>query len=212
MGAFRWVSLVFFILLTCGSAHAERRVALVIGNSAYKSVPRLANPANDATLVGGMFRKAGFDSVDVRLDLNVGEMRKALREFGGKARDAEVAVIYYAGHGIELDGTNYLIPTDATLETDSDVLDETLPLDRAMFAVEPAKQLRLIILDACRDNPFAKTMKRTIASRAIGRGLAKIEPTSPNTMIAFAAKAGSTASDGDAKICARRSVSFATMC
>jgi hypothetical protein len=199
MGAFRWVSLVFFILLTCGSAHAERRVALVIGNSAYKSVPRLANPANDATLVGGMFRKAGFDSVDVRLDLNVGEMRKALREFGGKARDAEVAVIYYAGHGIELDGTNYLIPTDATLETDSDVLDETLPLDRAMFAVEPAKQLRLIILDACRDNPFAKTMKRTIASRAIGRGLAKIEPTSPNTMIAFAAKAGSTASDGDAK-------------
>ena len=126
-------------------------------------------------------------------------MRKALREFGGKARDAEVAVIYYAGHGIELDGTNYLFPTDATLETDSDVLDETLPLDRAMFAVEPAKQLRLIILDACRDNPFAKTMKRTIASRAIGRGLAKIEPTSPNTMIAFAAKAGSTASDGDGK-------------
>lgn len=199
MRAFRWFLLFFFMWLVCSSAQAGHRVALVIGNSAYKSVPRLANPANDATLVGGMFKKAGFDSVDVRLDLNVGEMRKALREFGGRARDAEVAVIYYAGHGIELDGTNYLIPTDATLETDSDVLDETLPLDRAMFAVEPAKQLRLIILDACRDNPFAKTMKRTIASRAIGRGLAKIEPTSPNTMIAFAAKAGSTASDGDAK-------------
>lgn len=199
MRAFRWFLLFFFMWLVCSSAQAGHRVALVIGNSAYKSVPRLANPANDATLVGGMFKKAGFDSVDVRLDLNVGEMRKALREFGGRARDAEVAVIYYAGHGIELDGTNYLIPTDATLETDSDVLDETLPLDRAMFAVEPAKQLRLIILDACRDNPFAKTMKRTIASRAIGRGLAKIEPASPNTMIAFAAKAGSTASDGDAK-------------
>ena len=199
MGTFRWFSLFFFIWLTCGSAHAERRVALVMGNSAYKSVPRLANPANDAALVGGMFKKAGFDLIDVRTDLNGVEMRKALREFGSRVRDAEVAVIYYAGHGIELDGTNYLIPTDATLETDSDVLDETVALDRALFAVEPAKQLRLVILDACRDNPFAKTMKRTVASRAIGRGLAKIEPTSPNTMIAFAAKAGSTASDGDAK-------------
>lgn len=197
---------VLLFLATCltswlgtGAALAERRVALVMGNSAYRNVARLANPVNDAALVGGMFRKAGFDTVDIKLDLNVAEMRKALRDFGGKAREADVAVVYYAGHGIELDGTNYLIPTDATLETDSDVLDETLPLDRALFAVEPAKQLRLIILDACRDNPFAKTMKRTIAARAIGRGLAKVEPTSPNTMIAFAAKAGSTASDGDAK-------------
>ena len=186
--------------LETGSAlAAEKRVALVMGNSAYKNVGRLANPANDAALVGEMFRKAGFDSVDIKLNLSVAEMRKALRDFGGKAREADVAVVYYAGHGIELDGTNYLIPTDATLETDSDVLDETLPLDRALFAVEPARQLRLVILDACRDNPFAKTMKRTIAARAIGRGLAKVEPTSPNTMIAFAAKAGSTASDGDSK-------------
>src|SRR5205814_9689924 len=74
-----------------------------------------------------------------------------------------------------------------------------LSLDRVLVAVEPAKQLRLVILEACRDNPFAKTMKRTVASRAIGRGLAKVEPTSPNTMIAFAAKAGSTASDGDSR-------------
>ncbi|WP_407062474.1 caspase domain-containing protein [Bradyrhizobium sp. 44] len=140
----------------CVSAHGERRVALVLGNSAYKSVPKLSNPANDAALVGGMFQKAGFDWIDIRTDLNASEMRKALRDFGGRARDAEVAVIYYAGHGIELDGTNYLIPTDAALETDSDVLDETVALDRALFAVEPAKQLRLIILDACRDNPFAK--------------------------------------------------------
>src|SRR3954463_11449632 len=122
-----------------------------------------------------------------------------LREFAGRTRDADMAVIYYAGHGIELEGTNYLIPIDATLETDGDVLDETIPVERALFAVEPAKQLRLIILDACRDNPFSKSMKRTVASRAIGRGLAKIEPTSPNTMIAFAAKAGSTASDGDSR-------------
>ncbi len=200
MISFRSIILAAAILATTGlSAYADKRVALVIGNSAYKNVNRLKNPANDAAAVVAMFKTAGFDSVDLRQDLNVVEMRRALREFGNKTRDADVAVIYYAGHGIELDGTNYLIPVDATLETDTDVLDETFPLERVLFAVEPAKQLRLVILDACRDNPFAKTMKRTIGSRAIGRGLAKVEPSSPNTMIAFAAKAGSTASDGDGK-------------
>ncbi|MEZ2145517.1 caspase family protein [Bradyrhizobium sp. DN5] len=192
-------ALIVAALVTCAPAQAEKRVALVIGNSAYKSVPKLANPVNDAGLIGAMLRKAGFDTVDVRQDLNAPEMRKALREFGGRTRDADVAVIYYAGHGMELDGTNYLIPTDAALETDTDVYDEALPIDRVLVSIEPAKQLRLVILDACRDNPFAKSMKRTVASRAIGRGLAKVEPTSPNTMIAFAAKAGSTASDGDSR-------------
>ncbi|MDD1529814.1 caspase (peptidase) [Bradyrhizobium sp. WBOS7] len=199
MGALRFLLMIFAMWVGCGPAMAERRVALVIGNSAYKNVNKLINPSNDAALVGGMFKKAGFESVDIKLDVNAADLRRALREFAGKTREAEVAVIYYAGHGIELDGNNYLIPVDAMLESDGDVLDETVALDRVLFAVEPAKQLRLIILDACRDNPFAKTMKRTIASRAIGRGLAKVEPTSPNTMIAFAAKAGSTASDGEAK-------------
>ncbi|MFK4507851.1 caspase family protein [Bradyrhizobium daqingense] len=199
MGAFRWLLLFLLISLTCGSARAERRVALVIGNSSYKNVPKLANPVNDAALVGGMFKKAGFDSVEVRADLSAPEMRKALREFGMRTRDAEMAVVYYAGHGIEIDGNNYLIPVDAVLEVDTDVYDEAFALDRVLASVEPAKQLRLVILDACRDNPFAKTMKRTVAARAIGRGLAKVEPTSPNTMIAFAAKAGSTASDGDSR-------------
>jgi hypothetical protein len=199
MGALRFlVLLAFSLLIGCGSALADKRVALVIGNGAYQRVAKLGNPANDASAVAAMLKSAGFE-VDSRLNLTAPELRKSLREFGGKSRDADVAIIYYAGHGIELDGTNYLIPVDASLETDADVLDETLPLERVLFAVEPAKQLRLVILDACRDNPFAKTMKRTIASRAIGRGLAKVEPTSPNTMIAFAAKAGSTASDGDSR-------------
>ncbi|NPU68659.1 caspase family protein [Bradyrhizobium sp. 83012] len=199
MTAFRYL---LFVLILIGSgstaAHAEKRLALIIGNSAYKSVARLSNPANDAKLVGDMLRNAGFERVDVKLDLGVQEMRRALREFGARAREAEVALIYYAGHGIELDGVNYLIPTDAALEADSDVLDEAIALDRVLFAIEPAKQLRLVVLDACRDNPFAKTMKRSVASRNIGRGLAKVEPPSPNTMIAFSAKAGSTAADGDA--------------
>ncbi|MBB4260749.1 MULTISPECIES: caspase family protein [unclassified Bradyrhizobium] len=200
MRAYRFIAAIIFgTWLVCGPAQAQKRVALVIGNSAYKSAPKLGNPVNDAGLIGGMLKKAGFDTVDVRQDLSAPEMRKALREFGTRTRDADIAVIYYAGHGMEVDGTNYLIPTDAALEADTDVYDEALPIDRVLVSIEPAKQLRLVILDACRDNPFAKTMKRTVASRAIGRGLAKIEPTTPNTMIAFAAKAGSTASDGDSR-------------
>lgn len=182
-----------------GFAHADKRVALVVGNSGYQNVPRLANPANDAALIAAMLRNAGFDSVDSRSDLKAADLRRALREFGNASRNADVAVIYYAGHGVELDNVNYLIPVDTVLETDTDIYDETTPLERVLVAVEPAKRLRLVILDACRDNPFSKTMKRTVASRSVGRGLAKVEPASPNTIIAFAAKAGSTASDGDGK-------------
>jgi len=180
MAFFRSFFLAVAVLATTAvAAHADKRVALVIGNSAYKNVNRLKNPANDAAAVVAMFKAAGFDAVDLRQDLNVVEMRRALREFGNKTRDADVAVIYYAGHGIELDGTNYLIPVDATLETDTDVLDETFPLDRVLFAIEPAKQLRLVILDACRDNPFAETMKRTIGSRPSDAGLPRSNPQVP---------------------------------
>jgi hypothetical protein len=178
-------------------ALAARRVALVIGNSSYQNVAHLANPANDATALADTFKKADFELVTLRKDLGALALRRALREFSDKARDADIAVVYYAGHGLEVDGVNYLIPIDATLERDSDVYDEAIPLDRVLVAVEPAHQLRLIILDACRDNPFAKTMKRTLAQRAVSQGLARVEPDSPNTLIAFAARAGSTASDGD---------------
>jgi uncharacterized caspase-like protein len=179
--------------------HAEKRVALVIGNSAYQAVNRLANPTNDAGAMAETLKNAGFDVVDVRRDLAVAEMRRALRDFSDKVRDSDVAIVYYAGHGIEIDGINYVIPVDAVLERDIDVYDEAVPLDRILAVIEPAKMLRLVILDACRDNPFNQTMKRTIGSRAVGRGLAKVEPTSPNTLVAFAARAGSTASDGDSK-------------
>ncbi len=185
------------LLLACQPAVAARRVALVLGNSAYQNVPPLANPINDGALVAARLKEAGFDVVDSRHDLSALEMRRALRDFEDSAHDADIAVVYYAGHGIEVDGANYLIPVDAKLGRDSDVYDEALSLDRILVAVEPAKKLRLVILDACRDNPFAKTMKRTLASRAIGSGLARIEPTSPNTLIAYSAKAGSTAQDGD---------------
>jgi uncharacterized caspase-like protein len=187
------------LLLLCQPAWAAKRVALVIGNSAYQNVAMLPNPANDGVVIATMLKGAGFDSVDSRHDLPANEMRRALRDFADRARDADIAVVYYAGHGMEVGGTNYLIPVDAKLERDTDVYDEALSLDRVLVSIEPAKQLRLVILDACRDNPFAKSMKRTLASRAIGRGLAQVEPASPNTLIAYSAKAGSTALDGDNK-------------
>jgi Caspase domain len=185
------------LLLVCQPALAEKRVALVLANSAYQNVAALPNPVNDGEMIAATLKEAGFDVVDSRHNLPALETRRALRDFADRARDADIAVVYYAGHGLEVDGTNYLIPVDAKLERDTDVYDEAFSLDRVLLAIEPAKQLRLVILDACRDNPFAKVMKRTVASRAIGRGLAKVEPTSPNTLIAYSAKAGSTALDGD---------------
>ena len=181
----------------CQPALAEKRVALVIGNAVYQNVARLPNPVNDGTTIAATLKNAGFDVVDSRRDLTAADTRRVLRDFADRTRDADIAVVYYAGHGIEVDGTNYLIPVDAKLERDTDVYDEALSLDRVLLAIEPAKKLRLVILDACRDNPFSKTMKRTVATRAIGQGLAKVEPTSPNMLIAYSAKAGSTAADGD---------------
>jgi uncharacterized caspase-like protein len=187
------------LLLVCQPASAEKRVALVIGNSAYRNVPALTNPVNDGAVIAATLKDGGFDVVDSRHDLPAAETRRALRDFADRARDADIAVVYYAGHGMEVDGTNYLIPVDAKLERDTDVFDEAFSLDRVLLAIEPAKQLRLVILDACRDNPFSKSMKRAVAARGIGRGLAKVEPASPNTLIAYSAKAGSTAQDGDAR-------------
>ena len=173
-------------LLAGQPAFAEKRVALVIGNSAYQNVTRLANPSNDPEAMAATFKGAGFDVVELKRDLNASEMRRALRDFSDTVRDADVAIVYFAGHGIEIDGVNYIIPVDAVLARDIDAFDEAIPLDRILTVIEPARQLRLVILDACRDNPFNKSMKRQIGSRAIARGLAKVEPASPNTLIAFA--------------------------
>src|SRR5450631_1766160 len=195
VGAF--ILAVWLTLCLSPPALAAKRVALVMGNSNYQNVNPLANPANDAEMMSATLRNAGFDVVDLKRDLKANQMRRALRDFSDQVRDADMAIIYFAGHGIEIDGVNYLIPVDAVLERDIDAFDEAVPLDRLLSVIEPVRQLRLVILDACRDNPFGKSMKRMTASRGIGRGLAKVEPSSPNTLIAFAAKAGSTALDGD---------------
>lgn len=183
------------ILFQGAGMAADRRVALVIGNGTYRNAPVLANPVGDAEAMAAMLRKAGFDSVDLRLNLDSLDLKRAIRSFLLAVKESDIAVVYFAGHGIEINGTNYVIPIDAKLKTDFDAEDEGLTLDRIIRAVEPARRLRLIILDACRDNPFLNKMQRTVSSRGIGAGLGKIEPEA-NTLVAYAARAGSVAEDG----------------
>ncbi|OQW55309.1 MAG: hypothetical protein A4S14_00600 [Proteobacteria bacterium SG_bin9] len=186
-----------FVVATASAAFAEKRVALVVGISKYQHVPQLTNPARDAAAMGDLFRNAGFDVVELKRDLSIADMRRTLRDFSVAAATADMAAVYYAGHGIEVNGVNYLIPADARLVSDYDVEDETVPLDRVLKAIEPAKKLRMVILDACRENPFQKTMQRSVGTRAISRGLAEVDPQLNNTVVAYAAKGGALASDGD---------------
>jgi hypothetical protein len=178
-------------------ADPAKRVALIVGNSSYQNVPQLPNPSRDATSVGQMFKGAGFE---VTMVTNVGNLdfKRAIRKFETDADQADIAVIYYAGHGIEIGGTNYLIPIDARLASDRDAEDEAIPLERMVSSADGAQKLRVVILDACRDNPFTVRMRRErkVANRAVSSGLGKVEPTSTDTLIAYAAKAGSTAEDG----------------
>src|SRR5215831_14880309 len=187
------------LLATHLEASADKRVALVIGNSTYQNVARLPNPANDAGAVAELFKDAGFDTVSLQQDVGNLDFKRAIRKFEEAASDADIAVIYYAGHGIEIGGVNYLIPVDAKLASDRDAQDEAILIERLVQSVDEAKRLRLIILDACRDNPFVANMKRRprTVTRAIYAGLGKVEPTGTTTLIAYATKAGSTAEDGD---------------
>jgi hypothetical protein len=181
------------------AAWAERRVALVVGNSSYSAVPQLPNPTRDANAIARLFKDAGFETVETYLDVGNLDFKRAIRRFEDIAVDADTAVLYYAGHGIEIGGTNYLIPIDAKLASDRDAPDEAIPLERLVMSADGAKKLRVVILDACRDNPYAGKMKREsrAALRAVSSGLSKIEPSSTDTLIAYAAKAGSTAEDGE---------------
>ena len=192
-----WLLFGFMLLVVMGQpAYADKRIALVVGDSDYQNAAKLPNPANDARAIAEMFRNAGFDVVSLQQNVGNLDFKRAVRRFEEAALDADIAVVFYAGHGIEIGGTNYLVPTDARLASDFDAPDEAIALDRIIDAAASAKQLRLIILDACRDNPFVANMKRRVASRSVSAGLAKVEPTTADTLVAYAAKAGSTASDG----------------
>ncbi len=183
-----------------GDVSALNRVALVIGNSNYVNEPHLVNPSRDAQAVADALRKAGFESVKEITDADVVTLNHALHDFQDQALGSDVAVLYYAGHGLELNGKNYLIPVDAKLKADRDLSYEAVPQNLAQEAAGGARLLSLVVLDACRDNPFAAQMTITSGgSRSISRGLAPVneEDLSVNSIIEYAAQSGTTASDGD---------------
>jgi caspase domain-containing protein len=185
--------------LSCNDAAlAERRVALVIGNSAYQHVPALRNPAKNAQAVAAMLQKAGFDVVDSQYDAGDLQLKRSIRQFEDAAADADIAIVYYSGLGLGIGDANYLIPVDAKLVNDRDADGEAVSLQRLADAVGKAKRLRLVIVDACRDNPFARTIKQQAgAAGQISATLDAPDPK-PNTLIAYAATPESEAEDCNA--------------
>ena len=185
-----------FLLMSvlAAPASASERVALVIGNGAYDHVPNLPNPPHDATDVAAAFERLGFQVTRVD-NASRSELWDSLQSFSIAASASEIAVVFYAGHGMEVDKRNYLVPTDARLQSDRDVDFQAVPMDLVTQAVERARLLSLIILDACRDNPFVSRMQRGTVTRAVGRGLTRVE-SSNQTLVAYAAAEGQTADDG----------------
>ena len=175
---------------------SPRKVALIVGNGDYKNVERLANPPRDAKLIASTLEDLGFATVRLAPELTRDKFFAALHEFATEAEKADWAVVYYAGHGMEIGGINYLIPVDAKLASDHDAETQAVALEQLIAAVSGARKLRLVILDACRDNPFAKTMQRTIALKLVNKGFSNIEPEA-GFMVVYAAKHGETALDGD---------------
>lgn len=193
-----------------------RRVALVIGNASYRNVPPLTNPQKDAEAIAASLRNIGFETVTLAADATREKLLEVLRNFTSKAETADWAVVYYAGHGIEVNGQNYPIPVDAKLATDRDIRFEAVPLDQVLASLEGARKLKLVLLDACRDNPFMPQMRKTVApdapavstaggnvaTRSIGRGLGEVKVQGA-WLVVFAAKHGQTALD--ARVGTRRS-------
>lgn len=187
--------LLFFLgllLFTSTQSVHAKRVALIIGNSDYESSTSLANPANDARIISDAARSAGFDNVTIATDLSTSKFQLALRDFRKQAIGADVAMVYFAGHGIESQGKNWLIPVDAELKSSLDLPYEAINLDRVMESLSGA-QIRMVVLDACRNNPFARSWKS--GTRSLARGLAGVE--ADDVLVIYAAAPGQTAMDGD---------------
>ncbi|MGD9244544.1 MAG: caspase family protein [Desulfobacterales bacterium] len=191
---FRLVGIACFMLLLTPSdseSVQKRRIALVIGNGAYKSSP-LANPINDATDMATALKKLGF-SVRLKINANQRSMENSIRAFGKELRSGGVGLFYYAGHGIQVHGRNYLIPIVADIESEADVKYESVDAGRVLSQMNEAENgLNIIILDACRDNPYARSF------RSSEKGLAKMDaPT--GSILAYATAPGSVAADGSGR-------------
>jgi formylglycine-generating enzyme required for sulfatase activity/uncharacterized caspase-like protein len=177
----------------------NRRVALVIGNGAYRHAPELPNPTNDARAVARALEGLGFD-VALALDTDYRALRRALRDFARRLSDAGVGLFYYAGHGLQVEGKNYLVPVDARLEAAADVDFELLAVRKVLNQLERQQRTSLVFLDACRDNPLARSLQRSLGTRSgsVGRGLTPMR-SGLGTLIAFATAPGYTAADGVGK-------------
>jgi uncharacterized caspase-like protein len=172
-------------------SHAKR-VALVIGNSTYQHAGELANPKNDARDISAAFAGLGY-TVEVLIDADLKAMQSALGQFSTIATGADVALVYYSGHGIEIRGQNYLLPVDAKLAEAADAPNQAVPLDAVMSVAFASGKFGMIVLDACRDNPLADSLRARDAS--VRRGLAPVSVPG-DQLVAFAAKAGTVAQDG----------------
>lgn len=181
---------------TPAGAPTGRRVALVIGNGAYRNVHALPNPPRDAKLIANVLRDVGFQTVISVSDLTRDKFFEALKTFADEAEKADWAVVYYAGHGFEIGGGNYLVPVDAKLAADRDAETQAVALEQVIAAVGAARKVRLVMLDACRDNPFAPAMQHTLSLKLVDKGFSNIEPGA-GFMVVYAAKHGETAMDGD---------------
>jgi uncharacterized caspase-like protein len=196
----RYFTLVVSLIcmaLSATAAQADRRVAFVVGNGAYKNVAPLPNPPVDAKAMAGALRNVGFEVVE-GTNLTRDKMTERLLDFGKKAQGADVAVFFYAGHGIAISGTNYLLPVDADIKSEMDVkLGAAINIDLTLDQTMGDAKVKLVFLDACRDNPFAAKIKSNSATRSVNvqTGLAEMK-SGEGTLIAFATGPGQTALDG----------------
>src|ERR1017187_9117672 len=188
---------VLGMLFAADAAKADRRVAFVVGNGAYKNVAQLPNPPIDAKAMASVLRNVGFEVVE-GTNLTRDKMTERLLEFGKKAQGADVAVFFYAGHGIAISGTNYLLPIDADIKSEMDVkLGAAINIDLTLDQTMSDAKVKLVFLDACRDNPFAAKIKSNASTRSVSvqSGLAEMK-SGEGTLIAFATGPGQTALDG----------------
>src|SRR3984957_19368027 len=195
----RYLTIIFSLICMAFAANpamAEKRVAFVVGNGAYKNVAQLPNPPMDAKAMAAVLGNVGFEVVE-GTNLTRDKMTEKLLEFGKKAQGADVAVFFYAGHGIAVSGTNYLLPVDADIKSEMDVkLGAAINIDLTLDQPRSDAKVKLVFLDACRDNPFAAKIKSTATrSVSVGSGLAEMK-SGEGTLIAFATGPGQTALDG----------------
>ncbi|WP_448203127.1 SUMF1/EgtB/PvdO family nonheme iron enzyme [Azospirillum sp. sgz302134] len=177
-------------------AGQEKRIALVVGIGKYDFAPELQNPVNDAKSIGDALRKLQFE-VDEKFNVDNRTFERALRDFGIKASQADVAVIYYAGHGIQVGGNNYIVPADAKLERERDLVYEAMPLNLMMGELSQARKLGILMLDACRNNPFVDRLKQAGQNRVqVNYGFARVDDTPSDTLVAMATRADQLAEDG----------------